>query len=120
MPKIMIVDDDRITVSLLQTLLELDGFDVAQAPNGAVALERAAADKPDAFLVDFHLADYDGSDFVRQLRERKEYTDTPIIMTSGLNREDEAMKAGANKFLLKPFEPSNLVALLNEMLGVSS
>jgi DNA-binding response OmpR family regulator len=116
----MIVDDDRITVSLLQTLLELDGFEVAQAPNGAVALERASEDKPDAFLVDFHLADYDGSDFVRQLRKHEKFAKTPIIMTSGLNREEEAMAAGANKFLIKPFEPSNLVALLNEMLGISS
>lgn len=116
----MIVDDDRITVSLLQTLLELDGFDVVQAPNGAVAMERAKEDKPDAFLVDFHLADYDGADFVRELRKLDEFADAPIIMASGLNREDEAEEAGANKFLIKPFEPSNLVALLNEMLGISS
>jgi DNA-binding response OmpR family regulator len=113
----MIVDDDRITVSLLQTLLEMDGFEVMQAPNGAIAMERAKANKPDAFLVDFHLADYDGSDFVRELRKLKEFADAPIIMTSGLNREKEAAAAGANKFLIKPFEPSNLVSLLNEMLA---
>jgi len=116
----MVVDDDHITASLLQTLLELDGFDVVHAPNGAVALARAKENKPDAFLVDFHLTDYDGADFVRQLRGSEEFAKVPIIMASGLNREDEAMKAGANKFLIKPFEPSKLVALLNQLLGVSS
>lgn len=115
----MIVDDDRITVGLLQTLLELDGFEVVLAPSGATALESAAIDKPDAFLVDCHLADYDGTDFVRELRQNPEFAHAPVIMTSGLDREEEAIAAGANEFLIKPFEPSELVALLNQMLGIS-
>jgi DNA-binding response OmpR family regulator len=112
----MIVDDDRITVGLLRTLLELDGFDVVLAGDGSSAFGKAKEASPDAFLVDYHLAEFEGTDFVRDLRGTKEFDKTPIIMTSGLNREAEAAAAGANKFLLKPFDPGELVKLLSQLL----
>jgi two-component system response regulator CpxR len=112
----MIVDDDRITVGLLRTLLELDGFDVVLAGDGSSAFGKAKQESPDAFLVDYHLAEFEGTDFVRELRETQQFGKTPIIMTSGLNREAEASAAGANKFLLKPFDPGELVILLSLLI----
>ena len=117
MHKVMIVDDDRTTVGLLQTLLQLDGFEVVQAADGNTALQRAQETAPDAFLVDYHLADLPGTDFVRQLRDTERFKRTPVIMTSGLNRSTEATEVGADRFLLKPFDPGDLVKLLNELLG---
>ncbi len=114
----MIVDDDRITVGLLRTLLELDGFDVVLAADSETAFDRAKHDRPDAFLVDYHLADMEGTQFVNQLRASEQFARTPVIMTSGLNRADEAMSAGANKFLIKPFDPGDLVSLLKQLLGM--
>jgi len=62
----MIVDDDRNTVKLLQTLLELDGFVVVVAGRGADVLP-VRASQADLFLMDYHLADMDGVDVVRIL-----------------------------------------------------
>ncbi len=117
MPKVMIVDDDRITVSLLRTLLELDGFDVIQSPDGASAFNKALEVKPDAFLVDFHLADCEGTDFVKRVRAEAHFARTPVIMASGSEREDEARAAGANYFLIKPFDPGDLVDILKRLLS---
>lgn len=116
--KVMIVDDDKLTVSLLKTLLELDGFEVISVAEGVAAFQRAQDEPPDAFLVDYHLADCDGTEFVEQVRSDPQLYQLPVVMTSGLNREDEAMQAGADWFLIKPFDPSELVSVLQKLLGV--
>lgn len=116
--KVMIVDDDKLTVSLLKTLLELDDFEVVPVADGAAAMQRAHEDPPDAFLVDYHLADGEGTDFVEHVRADPKLYQLPVVMTSGLNREDEAMEAGADWFLIKPFDPSELVSVLQKLLGL--
>ena len=117
LPKILIVDDDRNTAKLLQTLLELDGFEVSTASRGETALEMAQEIKPDVFLVDYHLTDMEGIDLVAALRDSPLFATTPIVMASGLNVEDSALGAGANKFLFKPFEPGKLADLFYELIG---
>lgn len=112
----MLVDDDYNTVNLLQLLLEMDGFEVAAAPGGAEVMAKAKAFSPDAFLVDYHLSDLKGVDLVRQLRAEAEFKKAPIIMTSGLDRSDDALAAGATEFLLKPFEPNHLISRLQALL----
>jgi DNA-binding response OmpR family regulator len=112
----MIVDDDRLTVSLLKTLLELDDFEVVSVPDGASAYQKALAEKPDAFLVDFHLSDGAGTDFIEKIRAHKDFAHSPIVMASGLNREEEARTAGADRFMIKPFDPGDLVTILNKLL----
>lgn len=113
----MIVDDDRLTVSLLKTLLELDDFEVVSVPDGNSAYQKALTEKPDAFLVDYHLADGAGTDFIEKIRAAEEFITTPIVMASGLNREEEARTAGADEFMIKPFDPSDLVTVLNTLLA---
>jgi len=115
--KVMIVDDDRNTVKLLQTLLELDGFEVSVAPRGADVMPIAEQSMPDIFLMDYHLADMDGVDVIRQLRAHSTFAQTPIVMTSGLDVEQEALEAGANKFIVKPFEPGDLPSLFNSLIA---
>jgi DNA-binding response OmpR family regulator len=117
LPKILIVDDDRTTVKLLQTLLEMDGFDVIVAARGQTALELAHETQPDIFLVDYHLADMDGIELVADLRADSVFADAPIVVASGLNVEDAALNAGADKFLVKPFEPNKLADLFYGLLG---
>jgi DNA-binding response OmpR family regulator len=114
--KIMIVDDDRTTVKLLQTLLELDGFVIQVVGRGADVIPQAQSFQPDLLLMDYHLSDTDGVDVIRDLRATEQFATTPIIMTSGLDVEDEALSAGANRFLLKPFEPDDLPSLFNSLI----
>lgn len=113
----MIVDDDKTTVKLLRTLLELDGFDVSIAPLGAGVLAQALEVQPNLFLIDYHLSDMDGVEVIRTLRADPHFADAPIIMASGLDVEDEALKAGATMFLVKPFEPDALPTLFNQLIG---
>ncbi|MBN8591380.1 MAG: response regulator [Anaerolineae bacterium] len=117
MATVMIVDDDRNTVKLLQTLLELDGFDVVIAPRGADVLPVAEKSAPDLFMVDFHLSDMQGVQVIQDLRAHPAYANKPIIMASGMNVESEALAAGANLFLVKPFDPGALAGIFNKLLG---
>lgn len=117
MTKIMLVDDDRTTVKLLQTLLELDGFEISVAGRGADVMGIALASTPQLFMIDYHLSDMDGVEVIRELRESPQFANTPIVMTSGLDVEDEALEAGANTFLVKPFEPEELPALFNDLIA---
>ncbi len=115
----MVVDDDRTTVKLLQTLLELDGFEVKVAPRGADVIPFANEFKPDIFLMDYHLTDMDGVEVLREMRAGGPFQSTPIVMTSGLDVEAEVMEAGANAFLVKPFEPEDLPILFNRLIESS-
>lgn len=117
MAKVMIVDDDRTTVKLLQTLLELDGFDVAVAHRGGDVIKLAEQEHPDIFLMDYHLNDMHGVDVLRQLRAHPSFVTSPIIMTSGLDVRAEVMAAGASAFLVKPFEPEDLPRLFSQFIG---
>lgn len=116
MAKVMLVDDDRTTIKLIQTLLELDGFEVATAVSGRAGIQLAETFQPEVVLLDYHLTDMTGVDVVHELRANG-FKDLPIIITSGLDVSDETIKAGANKFLLKPFEPDELPNLLRELIG---
>jgi DNA-binding response OmpR family regulator len=118
--KVLIVDDDRTTVKLLQTLLELDGYEVAIAPRGADVVPEATRFQPDIFLMDYHLSDVDGVEIVRDLRGGAAdgaFVRTPIVVASGLDVEDEVIAAGANAFLVKPFEPEALTPLFNRLIA---
>lgn len=117
MPKVMIVDDDHTTVKLLETLLELDGFDVSSVGVGGEVIDAANTFQPDLFLMDYHLSDMDGVDILREMRAGGPFANTPIVMTSGLDVEDEVMAAGASAFLVKPFEPDELPVLFNKLIG---
>lgn len=117
MPKIMIVDDDRTTVRLLKTLLEMDGFEVMTSARGRDVLENAPEARPDIFMVDFHLSDMTGLELITELRKHEAFASTPIVVASGLDKEDEVLQAGANRFLGKPFDPGALTAVFRELLG---
>ncbi len=117
MSKIMIVDDDLTTVKLLRTLLELDGFDVDVANRGADVMKKAFAFHPDLFLIDYHLTDMEGIDILRELRADNTFSQTPVVMTSGMDMTKEVMGAGANEFLMKPLDPEQLPKVFKQLLG---
>jgi two-component system chemotaxis response regulator CheY len=112
----MIVDDDKTTVTLLQMLFELDGFEVTNVARGSQVLEEASKAKPDIFLIDYHLSDMDGTALTKKLRADPQFSRTPIVIGSGLNVEDEAKSAGANAFTIKPYEPRDLETLFRKLL----
>jgi DNA-binding response OmpR family regulator len=116
-PKVMVVDDDRTMVTLLRTLLELDGYQVVQPKNAASVLESIAAERPDLVLMDVFLKGHDGIDLVRGLRKLPELAQTPVVMTSGMDVSEQSLAAGANSFMLKPYDPEVLLQTIRSQLG---
>ncbi|MBK8031412.1 MAG: response regulator [Chloroflexi bacterium] len=114
--KILIVDDDRTMTNLLKTLLELDDFEVKTVTRGGDAISQATSFQPEAFIVDFHLHDMEGVELVQQLRTLPAFANSLIIIASGMDKEAESLAAGANRFLLKPYDPDSLSKLLKEAI----
>jgi CheY-like chemotaxis protein len=115
MARIFVVDDDRTMVGLLQTLLQLEGHQVeAEGPQDDM-LERLHQARPDVILMDVILTQADGIAILRDLRNDPSLAGVPVIMTSGLDLERECLAAGANSFLLKPYDPSELTGLVRTL-----
>ncbi len=116
MSKILIVEDDQTSVKLLRILLEeVHGFKVVVARRGSEVFPLAQQEQPDVFLIDYHLADTDGIEVIRALRLDPVFAETPIVMASGLDVSHEALAAGANAFLTKPYEPDDLSNLFKQL-----
>ena len=112
MPKILLAEDDHTMVSLLKTLLKLEGFDVVALDVNADVPAAVQQENPDALLMDVHLGQQSGIDIVKVIRQNPALTNIRIVMTSGLNMKEECLKHGANYFLMKPFMPDDLLRLL--------
>ena len=115
--KVSIVEDDITMRNLLQTLLQLEGFNVAIHPPTSIEdiVKQIHHEKPDAVLLDVHLKNISGLDIVRQLK-KKSFFHPLVVMASGMDLEVECKKAGADHFFLKPYMPDTLIAWLNENL----
>jgi CheY-like chemotaxis protein len=118
MPKVMIVDDDRTTVSLLETLLEMDGFEVITEARKDLILPGIRSAAPDIVLMDVFLAQSDdGMGVLADLRSTPDLADVRVVMTSGMDLEEQCLAAGANAFLLKPYTPDQLSKIIQDNLG---
>ncbi len=116
MPKILIVDDDPHIREVLRFALEKDGFSVREAVNGAQALERHAAERPDLIVLDILMPEMDGTEVCRRLRRDHA---TPIVFLS--SRDDEVdrilgLELGGDDYVTKPFSPRELVARVRAIL----
>jgi CheY-like chemotaxis protein len=112
MAKILLAEDDATMVSLLKTLLNMEGYEVVALDvdsDVAAAVER---EKPHALFMDVHLGEQSGMQILQSIRKNQENADLRIIMTSGLNMKDECIRGGADAFLLKPFMPDDLISAL--------
>lgn len=111
MPKILIAEDDPTMVSLLKTLLKMEGFEVIALDARADVPAAVQKEKPDAMLMDVHIGTQNGMEIVQTIRKDPANAAVRIVMTSGYNVKDECIQYGANYFLLKPFMPDDLLKL---------
>ena len=118
MLKVMLIEDDPTMVSLLTTLLDLEGFMVhAPSDHQMAGLLSAIIDEhPQIALVDVNLRTGSGLDLVREIRHAPEIKDIRILMSSGLNLKQECMQAGADGFIMKPFMPDELIMLIHRTI----
>jgi len=115
-PRVLVVDDERQILRALKVILREAGYEVAEATTIEEALDTAAVRPPDAAIVDLMLPDGSGVELCRRLRE---WTQMPILVLSAVGEEDakvEALEAGADDYVTKPFGTRELVARLGAAL----
>ncbi|HTQ03992.1 MAG TPA: response regulator [Polyangiaceae bacterium] len=115
----MTVDDSVSLRKLVAQTLAGAGHDVAEAANGADALSTAKQKTFDLIISDLNMPGMDGLSFVRQLRQLAAYRTVPVlILTTEMDpaKKKEAKEAGATGWLVKPFDPSQLLATIRKVL----
>jgi DNA-binding response OmpR family regulator len=113
---ILVVDDEKRLVSLVESYLAQQGYRVLSASNGKEALPVASREKPDLIILDIMMPEMDGYEFMRE--HRKEF-DTPIILLTARVEDDErviGLELGADDYITKPFRPRELVARVRAVL----
>ena len=114
--RILIVDDSSDVLTVLEAMLEAEGFDVVVAQDALSGLRAAYQDHPDAILLDVMMPDMDGFEACRRLREM---TDVPIIFVtakSSIENIVQGLSLGADDYVVKPFERSELISRLSACL----
>jgi CheY-like chemotaxis protein len=114
MAKVLLAEDDSTMVSLLKTLLNLEGYEVLALDVNADVPAVVEREKPHALFMDVHLGGQSGMEILETIRKQKELSNVRIVMTSGLNVKEECIHRGANAFLLKPFMPDDLIRALKQ------
>ncbi len=114
--KILLAEDDITMVSLLKTLLKMEGFEVVALQADADVPAAVRREKPDVLLLDVHLSRQSGLEILDELRSSKDISDVRVVMSSGASLKEECIHRGANGFLLKPFMPDDLITILRQTI----
>jgi len=121
--KVLIVDDDARIRQVLQRMLETEGYELLVGKDGEEALVLAEAETPDLILLDVLMPTLSGFDVCRRLKNMEEFRMTPIVLITGLSDVENrvvGIQAGADDFLTKPFETTELLARVKSLLRMKS
>jgi CheY-like chemotaxis protein len=114
MAKVLLAEDDATMVSLLKTLLKMEGFEVLTLDVESDVTAVVQREKPHAVFMDVHLGGKSGMEILEAIRRQEELSDVRIVMASGMNVKEECISRGADAFLLKPFMPDDLIRALKQ------
>lgn len=118
--RILSVDDSMSIRQLVQFTLEKEGYEVVLATDGRDALEKLRGQRVDMVITDLNMPDVDGIELIKALRTDPEFKFTPIVMLtteSAMDKKDAGRSAGATGWIVKPFKPQQLVAVVKKLIG---
>ena len=121
--KILLIEDEEDIQILLDYNLRAEGYDILQAKDGEEGLMQAVEYKPDLILLDWMLPLLSGIEVLRQLRNRPETRDIPVIMLTAKGEEADRLRGldgGADDYITKPFSPAELLARVRALLRRST
>ena len=119
MTRILAVDDSTSMRQMVAFTLKSAGYDVVEAENGRAALDLASREKFSLVLADVNMPVMDGITLVRQLRTLPDYKFTPLLMLTTESTPEKKMEgksAGATGWLVKPFNPEQLITTIKRVL----
>ena len=120
-PVILCVDDEPVNCELLENVLVANGYEVISASNGKDALLKIKTREIDLVLLDVMMPELNGFEVCREIKESKEFMNIPVIMITALSEKGDRIKgieAGAEEFLLKPFDKTEVLARIKMLLKV--
>lgn len=120
MPKILVADDSPLMRNMVSASLETAGYEVLLAEDGQVAYDLARGQATDVVITDVNMPRLDGLALISRLRSLPAYKHTPIlVLTTEISEEKRqiARKAGASGWLVKPFQPQQLLSVLKRFVA---
>lgn len=120
MATILAVDDSRSLRQMVTVTLQSAGHQVTEAEDGQQALEIARGGAFNLVLTDVNMPNMDGITLIKELRQLPAYKFTPMLVLtteSGDGRKNDGRSAGATGWLVKPFNPDQLLAVIKKVLG---
>lgn len=122
-PLAILVEDDPDLAVLLEFILQREGYQVEHCADGRAARNRlSGGNVPKVIVLDVMLPYIDGFELIQLIRQKAEWAHVPVLMLTGQNREDDAVRAldfGADDFVVKPFQPEELKARLRRLHRLS-
>ncbi|HOS98105.1 MAG TPA: response regulator [Deltaproteobacteria bacterium] len=117
---ILSVDDSASIRQLVVFTLEKEGYVVMSAVDGRDALAKMKTKPVDMVITDLNMPNMDGIELIQALRKDQSFRFTPIVMLtteSAQNKKDAGRQAGATGWIVKPFKPEQLIAVVKRLLG---
>ena len=116
--KVLVCDDERHIVRLIQVNLERQGYEVVTAFDGKEGLEKIRAEKPNLVVLDVMMPYMDGFEVLKTLRKEPETENLPVIMLTAKAQDKDVFEGyhyGADMYLTKPFNPMELVTFVKRI-----
>jgi putative two-component system response regulator len=122
-PTLLIVDDEERNIRLLKALLAPQNYNLREAVNGEEALRRIAEDPPDMVLLDVMMPKINGFEVCRRLKQDEKTKTIPVILVTALSEKQhrvQALEAGADDFISKPVDQTELTVRVKSLLRIKS